>query len=213
MLGNEGQRFECGHEHGEGDRCASFSYEPDYLERLASDAGGRRNHQRFSVPYLPPVRSLSPLVASAGLGVMGSCSLQWDELGVRLAATAIRLATGAPSAPGRSPLNAESRVTRAVRTIDRYPDARLTLTVLARQAGLSPYHFLRTFECLTGITPHQYVLRARLRKAAIRLAAQSERVLNVALECGFGDVSNFNRAFRAEFGMAPVVFRRTSRSR
>jgi AraC-like DNA-binding protein len=44
--------------------------------------------------------------------------------------------------------------------------------------------FLRTFQQLTGLTPHQFVL-------------------DIALDCGFGDVSNFNRAFRNEFGENP----------
>jgi AraC-like DNA-binding protein len=76
---------------------------------------------------------------------------------------------------------------------------------------LSPYHFLRTFEHVTGVTPHQYVLRARLRAAAIRLATESTRVIQIAFDCGFGDVSNFNRAFRSEFGLAPISYRRKLR--
>ncbi len=55
--------------------------------------------------------------------------------------------------------------------------------------------------------PHKYVLRARLREAAMRLAAEPARVLDVALDCRFGDVSNFNHAFRAEFGVSPRVYR------
>jgi AraC family transcriptional regulator len=105
-------------------------------------------------------------------------------------------------------VNAEARVTRAVRMIDRHPDAALSLARLAREAGLSPYYFLRTFERLTGITPHQYVRRARLREAAMRLVTRSWNVLDIALDSGFGDVSNFNRAFRTEFGVTPRVFRR-----
>jgi AraC-like DNA-binding protein len=107
------------------------------------------------------------------------------------------------------PLNAEARVTRTVRTVDRQPDGGWTLAALAREAGLSPYHFLRTFERVTGVTPHQYVRRARLREAAMRLVAEPGTVLDIALDCGFGDVSNFNRAFRSEFGETPRMFRRT----
>jgi AraC-like DNA-binding protein len=77
------------------------------------------------------------------------------------------------------------------------------LDSLARQAGLSPYHFLRTFQRVTGVTPHQFVLRARLREAAVRLTTERRNVLDIALDCGFGDVSNFNRAFRTEFGVNP----------
>jgi AraC-like DNA-binding protein len=101
-----------------------------------------------------------------------------------------------------------ARVTRTVRTIERHLDAGLALGSLARDAGLSPYHFLRTFERLTGVTPHQYILRARLREAAMRLAAEPARVIDIALDCGFGDVSNFNRAFRTEFGVSPRAYRR-----
>jgi AraC family transcriptional regulator len=49
------------------------------------------------------------------------------------------------------------------------------------------------------------------RDAASRLATGTDKVLDVALDCGFGDVSNFNRAFRREFGVSPRLFRRASR--
>jgi AraC-like DNA-binding protein len=98
-------------------------------------------------------------------------------------------------------------VARAVRAIDNDPALPHDLEGLAKMARLSPYHFLRTFRQTTGLTPHKYVLRARLRSAAVRLASGAERVLDIALESGFGDVSNFNRAFRAEFGVSPRAWR------
>jgi transcriptional regulator GlxA family with amidase domain len=104
-------------------------------------------------------------------------------------------------------------VTRAVRTIDDDPSAPHDLTALAAIAGLSPYHFLRAFEAAAGATPHQYLLRTRLRRAAVRLTTGSEKVLDIALDCGFGDVSNFNRAFRAEFRMNPSRYRAASKGR
>src|SRR5207249_2052148 len=157
---------------------------------------------------LPPLRPLSSLVARASAGVRNSTDVAWAELGIRLAVRAFELAAGTSPDSTRLPLNAEARVTRTVRRIDRQPDAALTLDTLAKDAGLSPYHFLRTFERLTGVTPHQYVLRARLRDAATRLVAESRRVIDVAFDAGFGDVSNFNRAFRAEFGVSPRAYRR-----
>ena len=212
MLGNYRQCYECGHEHAEGDRCVSFWYAPDYFERLAADAGARGRSVDFKVPRLPPLRALSRLVTAAGAGATASSDVPWDEFGVRLATRAVALARGT-SGPAASPPNAEARVTRVVRAIERRLGAALTIESLAREAGLSPYHFLRTFERLTGVTPHQFVLRARLREAALRLDDEPGRVLDIALDSGFGDVSNFNRAFRTEFGVSPRAYRRGSAAR
>ena len=207
MLGNPGQCFECGHEHGHGDRCLSFWYAPDYFERLAADAGAHGAAVDFSVGRLPPLRLLSPLITRAMVGLASSGDTPWEEVSMSLAARTLSLAAGT-SCDCTGPPNAEARVTRTVRLIDRHPDATLTLSHLAQQAGLSRFHFLRTFERLTGVTPHQYVLRVRLREAALRLAAGSRPVLDIALDCGFGDLSNFNRAFRTEFGVGPREFQR-----
>jgi AraC-like DNA-binding protein len=207
MLGNHGHCFECGHEHGEGDRCVCFWYAPEYFELLAADAGVHRQRMGFRVPRLPAFGQLSALVARAGVGVTGS-DVAWEELGTRLAVAAMRLSAGTSCEPLTLPLNAEARVTRTIRTIDRHPAASLTLDALAREAGLSRYHFLRTFERLTGVTPHQYVRRSRLREAAMRLVAESGTILDIALDCGFGDVSSFNRAFRTEFRETPRTWRR-----
>ena len=97
--------------------------------------------------------------------------------------------------------------------IESEPGAKHSLGILAREARLSPYHFLRTFERLVGVTPHQYVLRMRLRDAAVRLAIERDRVVDIAFACGFGDLSNFNRAFRREFGMNPKAFRAACRAK
>ena len=209
MLGNPGQSFECGHEHAEGDRCVSFWYAGEYFERLVSDAG-HRGQRRFAIPRIPPLRVLAPAVAAAGANVMDPGNAPWNEIGIELATLAVSLAPGV-SAPYRAPVNAEGRVTRIVRSIDRCPEAPFTIDVMARNAGVSPYHFLRTFERLTGVTPHQYILRARLREAALRLRSRRDTILEIALQCGFGDVSNFNRAFRAEFELSPRAYRMRQR--
>lgn len=207
MLGNAGQCFECGHEHAPGDRCVSFWYAPEYFERLAADTGTRDVNVDFRMPRLPPLRALSPLIARAAAGVMAPAHASWEELGVNVATSVVQLARAGSLDRSACPTGAVARVTRVLRRIQRELGAGLTLGRLAKDAGLSPYHFLRTFERLTGVTPHQYVLRARLREAAVRLAAEPGRVLDVALDCGFGDVSNFNRAFRAEFGVNPRQYR------
>jgi AraC-like DNA-binding protein len=209
MLGSPGQYFECGHEHAEGDRCVSFWFATDYLERLAADAG-ILNWDPLGVLRLPPLRALAPVVAASASNVMNATHAPWNEIGTELAARAVALARGV-TARYRAPINAEAHVTRVVRSLDPCTEAPCTLDQMAHDAGLSPYHFLRTFERLTGVTPHQYVLRARLREAALQLVSRTDKILDVALQCGFGDLSNFNRAFRAEFGVSPRAYRLRSR--
>jgi AraC family transcriptional regulator len=204
LLGNAGQSFEVGHEHAAGDRCLSFQFAPEYFERIASDAGVKKSDRGFRMLRLPPLRELSSLIARARAGLEYSADTPWEELSVELAAATVRVERGISSRAENAVPSAIARVTRSVRAIERRPDGALGLGGLAREAGLSPYHFLRTFERLTGITPHQYVRRARLREAASRLAVEHEKVLDIAYDCGFGDVSNFNRAFRTEFGVSPL---------
>ncbi|HKW31410.1 MAG TPA: AraC family transcriptional regulator [Candidatus Acidoferrum sp.] len=211
LLGNAGQRFECGHEHGTGDRCLSFHYAWNHFEELAAAAGVCDARPVFHVPRLPPLRALSPLVAQASAALTGSVEVSWEELSVKLTAQTIRLVAGLSTEPKDAPPAALARVTRVVRMIERYPESSHKLKDLAREAGLSTFHFLRTFESLTGATPHQYLLRVRLRRAAIRVSTEPTKILDIALDCGFGDVSNFIRTFRAEFGVSPRMYRPRTR--
>lgn len=210
MLGSMNQCFECGHEHATGDRCLSFGYTPELFERIAAGAGirARRAVPGFLALRVPPVRAIAPLVAAACGAALHPAGIAWEELSVRLAAEALRLVEGRSGPDSPATLAAEARVTRIARRIEHEPDGDLTLARLSEDARLSPYHFLRVFERLTGVTPHQYVLRTRLRRAALRLVSGSGSVLGIALDCGFGDVSNFNRAFRDEFGTTPRGMRR-----
>ena len=207
LCGNAGQYFECAHEHGDGDRCLSFRFESDYFERMAAEAGARWSRGGFGILRLPPLRALSPLIARAWAGLAGDIDVSWDELSIQLAVQVLQLSGSLSRLPAIGSRTAISRVAELVRMVDRMPEARLTLANLSKDAGLSRYHFLRTFERLTGVTPHQYVLRTRLREAALRVALTQQRILDIALDSGFGDVSNFNRAFRTEYGVSPRVYR------
>lgn len=213
MLGNPGQYFQCGHEHGVGDRCIAFAYNPQFMENLAADAGILLRANPFRSLRVPPLRELTDVVARAG-GELArpkastpKCEQAqfWEEIAVELAVLALEFGSGT-SNNGGSPA-AEARVTRIIRMIETRPAAEHNLVSLAQEARLSRYHFLRVFQQLTGLTPHQYLLRSRLRHAATRLLTEQMQILDIALDSGFGDVSNFNHAFRAEFGMNPRAYR------
>jgi AraC-like DNA-binding protein len=209
MLGAPGWAFECGHDHGAGDRCISFWFAPEYFEHIAANAGVKADAIAFRRHRLPPLAAVAPIVARACAGVTSVTELApaaWEELGLQIAGRVLRVLEDRRDEPSASSA-AVGRVAAVVGAIDKAPADSFDLRRLAGHAGLSPYHFLRTFQRVTGVTPHQYIMRARLREAARRLATEREPIIHVALDCGFNDVSNFNRAFRREFGLSPRRFR------
>jgi AraC family transcriptional regulator len=200
LLVNAGHSFACSHRHGEGDRCLSFRFEPDLFERIAHDAGAKA---MFAHNHLPPLRDLSRLTACAR-NATGRTEIL-EEVGFELAGAALTLSGRTRRGP--SPAQHHGRITEVLRTMAAHSAAPHKLTGLASMARMSPYHFLRTFRAVTGVTPHQWLLRARLRDAAGRLASTHTPVTNIALDVGFDDLSNFTRSFRAEFGASPREYR------
>jgi AraC-like DNA-binding protein len=65
---------------------------------------------------------------------------------------------------------------------------------------------------LVGITPHQYVLRTRLHRAAVRLRRSGDAISAIAFDVGFNDLSTFNRRFRRVMGVHPGAYRRARRA-
>jgi AraC-like DNA-binding protein len=95
--------------------------------------------------------------------------------------------------------------------LDAHADQPIDLQRAARAAGLSPFHFLRVFAAIIGVTPHQYLVRSRLRRAARLLADDDRPITDVALDVGFGDLSNFVRTFHRAAGVSPRAFRQAAR--
>lgn len=207
MLGNAGQSYECSHEHGVGDRCLSFQYEPVLFDHLARETGVKR--AAFGCDRLPPLRALNPLSSRAVTAVRGADS--FEEIALEVGATALRL--GGEVRPATIPQPCDRvRIVRVLRYLDEmHACGSDTLADLAAVAGLSRYHFLRTFRNVVGVTPHQWLLRSRLRDAAEQLRVTSIPVTQIAWNVGFDDLSNFIRSFRAEFGVSPRRYRAGSR--
>jgi AraC-like DNA-binding protein len=201
FLVNAGRCFACSHHHGEGDRCLSFQFQPELFERIAHDAGAAPS---FAHNRLPPLRALSRLTARARLALMKPELM--EEVAIELAGDTLGIA-GRARRSAASATQHHGRLTDVLRHMAAHSAEPHTLGQLARMARLSPYHFLRTFKSTAGVTPHQWLLRARLRDAAGRLSTTKTPVTNVALDVGFDDLSNFTRSFRAEFGASPREYR------
>lgn len=204
LLGNEGESFECGHEHGIGDRCLSFHFSPVHLDMIVAAVPGARRAD-FAVSHLPPVPKLMKLLAAAEVARDDGAALA--EIALLLAGAVVTALAGAGRTMPQPSRRDERRVTEALRRIEACAHEPITLAELAREAASSPYHFLRIFRNLVGMTPHQYVLRTRLHRAAVRLRRSDESITDIAFGVGFNDLSTFNRHFRRVMGASPSAFR------
>jgi AraC family transcriptional regulator len=202
MLGNAREDFECSHWHGEGDRCISFQFEPELFGQLLGVFGAVKGFESDSVP---PLRPLASVTMRAIFALSGHDSL--EEIAIELASSVLRLNGQERPAPAKE----IACVARALGELEHNYANPLTLTDLAAMAGVSRFHFLRTFKRVTGVTPHQWMLRARLREAARRLGHDDASITEIAYDAGFEDLSNFIRTFRAEFRCSPRAYRSATR--
>jgi len=90
--------------------------------------------------------------------------------------------------------------------IEQHIDTMITPKQLSEVALFSPWHARRLFEQYTGLSPAHYIRRLKLSKSALCLRDESVKVLDVAVELGFGSVDGYQRAFRKEFGMNPKEY-------
>lgn len=82
-----------------------------------------------------------------------------------------------------------------------------TIAELAREVGISPFHFIRQFEALFGITPHQYRIQGRLDRARELLATGRYSVTRVCMEVGFSSLGSFSTLFTRRMGETPSEYR------
>jgi AraC-like DNA-binding protein len=120
----------------------------------------------------------------------------------------------------RGAIDLESKETRNPRLVQQLCCARdllsdvrcknVSIAEAARQANLSPFHFIRRFAAVFGETPHQFRTRERLN-AAQRLLARGHSVTDVCLDVGFNSLGSFSTLFTRTIGVSPAAYQRSLR--
>lgn len=206
LVGQPGDEFICTHDHAVcGDECLAFHLTPGFVELIAGDAPGWRSGG------LPPLPELVVLGELAQAAARQRSDVGLEEAGLWFVSRFAQVMSGRAPTPGGTSGRHRQRVVDAALWITAHSPEDLALDQAASQAGLSPFHFLRLFSKVLGVTPHQYLVRSRLRHAARLLADGDQSVTNVALDVGFADLSNFVRTFHRAAGVSPSGFRLLSR--
>jgi AraC family transcriptional regulator len=205
LVGYPGDEYMCTHDHCCGDECLSFQLAPNIVDTIGTHSGIWR------VGCLPPVAELVVLGELAQAVADGKSGIGLDEVGILLAARFVEIVSG----QDRDLLAAGTRDRRqaveAAFWIEANSCEPLDLDSAAREVGLSSFHFLRMFTRVLGVTPHQYLIRSRLRHAARLLAEGTRSITDIAFDVGFGDLSNFVRTFHRAAGISPRGFRRMAK--
>ena len=204
LVVRPGREYMATHEHhGCGDHCLSFR-----LSDELADSFGAKLWDLARVPPLPEVMMLGELAQAA---VEGRTAVGIDEAALLFISKASTMASGGQQV-SRVSERERRRAVEAALWIEANAAEAVDLATVARFAGLSPFHFLRVFARVVGATPHQYLLRMRLRRAA-KLLSEDRPVTEVAYESGFADLSNFVRTFGRAAGVPPGKFRKKLQER
>lgn len=207
LVGSPGDEYVCTHEHHEeGDECLSFHFSAELADSLGP---GCETFWRSG--SLPPLSELVVLGELAQAIASGRDDRGIDEAGLLFAARFLEIAMGRRRSPVRMHARDRRRAVEAAMWIDAHSHEPIDLEQAASCAGISAFHFLRLFGRVIGVTPHQYLLRSRLRRAARLLADEDLQVTDIALDVGFNDLSNFVRTFHRAAGVSPRAFRHASR--
>ena len=204
VVGQPDISFECSHEHEGGDDCASLTIAQDALHDVARAAGVSMKSFVSSPPVLPPLPRAEVLVERARL----RDDADLDEVGYLIVESVLAHASGIPTLEVAPHPSHVGRIGDAMDLIERSCRQPLALSDVASAVGFSPFHFLRVFRRVTGTTPHQYLLGARIRLAARLLRDTHRPVTEIAYDVGFEDLSNFVRTFHRVIGSSPRAYRR-----
>jgi transcriptional regulator GlxA family with amidase domain len=159
-----------------------------------------------------------PLVTSAGVtaGIDLALALVHARHGAAVAvAVAKRLVVLAQRQGGQSqfspylsaPADPESPIARLQTHVMENIGRRHTLQSLGERIGMSARNLARQFVRETGITPHEFVERARVDAARMLLEATHLPLKGVAFDCGFGTADRMRMAFVDRLGVTPVQYR------
>jgi AraC family transcriptional regulator len=205
LFGVPGATFECSHEHDGGDDCTSLALAGSMLEEVSRVAGLSCARLLAAAPALPALPRAAVLLDRA----RRRADVDLDELGCLVAESVVAHAAGVSLRPVARHPSHVARVHEATERIEAACREPLSLAALASDAGLSSFHFLRVFRHVTGMTPHQALIGARLRLAARMLLDTRRSVTEIAYDAGFNDLSNFMRTFRRVIGETPRDYRRS----
>lgn len=178
-------------------------------DRLATDLGLAHLEFDRALCFAP---ELAAQLAQAAKGALSAdplvCGLSEDALVLRLGEVVRLSGVRLPS----STSGGSGMVAQAQELLAAQLHQGVALDTLGDELGLSKFHVLRTFQKETGLSPRQWAMQLRTRRAK-GLLRSGLSAAEVAHEVGFADQSHLNRHFRAAYGITPGRYQSAIRSK
>jgi AraC family L-rhamnose operon regulatory protein RhaS len=165
------------------------------------------NSQRHCFPATPAMRSLMPTLISE---LQSSHELRDAHVQTLLRAILVelkRIVAGEVIEAGRH-TRAEQRVQSLIAALPASCDQAWTLSGMADTCGIQRTQLGKLFQKLTGGTPMEYLFRIRMERAKTLLRETDKKVIDIALECGYGTSQYFANTFKQTTGATPTSYRK-----
>lgn len=98
-------------------------------------------------------------------------------------------------------------IQQATHYLERYLDKTMRLEDIAKEAGISTFHFHRIFKAIKGEPVGKHIKRLRLEKAANLIYQSKDEISSISLQCGYANLEVFSRTFKSYFGLSPSEYR------
>jgi AraC family transcriptional regulator len=187
----------------------ALAFEPSTFDDLVQSAGGKPSQTIMqSLTACPPkIDHLMRALMHESLEGSTDAGIGLECIATAIALSICQHAGAVTAAPKAGPRLAPKQIRAVQAYVEMHLHQQISLADLAATAGLSSFHFLRSFKGSLGLTPARYVMDRRMERARYLLKIGSLTVSEVGIGVGFEDVSHFSRAFRRSVGVAPSAFR------
>jgi AraC family transcriptional regulator len=225
LLENPGTERIVRHYGALRDACTAIEIRRDFFLRLSEeDSDGERRpaiakgFPASVLPATPRLEALHSLIFHAGKTTFPGVTLRIDALLIELLPEIAKAFGASAETRPHCSLDRKRRefylenIDRAKNLMGAKFREELSLSDIARGAGISLFHFSRVFKQFTNFSPHQYLLHLRLEHADLLLRNTFLSVTQICFESGFNSLEHFISAFTRQYGLSPGKYRRSKRA-
>lgn len=188
----------------------SISIRKDIFDRIGYEATGKHNvkfkdiHYQYSWSLVDAIERLKSEMLHYG----GSYPMMIESTMIQIVFQIIRDSDIIPQAPKLNLSSETTYLNKIVEYMNNFYNCHITLDEICRKFYLSSSHFQRMFKYHLGITPHQYLIDIRIKKAKDLLLKDHYSLAEVARLCGFVNQGHFSTIFKQRVGTSPSMYKK-----